>query len=197
MSGRNFLEERIHKVHIDLIGPLPISDGNRYCLTMIDRATRWPEVVPIPDTSAKTVAEALISNWIARFGCPSKVTTDQGRQFESNLFHELSKSLGTKRIRTCAYHPQSNGLIENFHRTLKTAITSGSNPTLWAQLQLPIILLILHTSINTNTKEYFPRQNVIRPGITISPVKFASKMAGMGKNSYTRFLYRNVFIMVT
>ena len=120
---------RLDYIHIDLIGPLPISNGNQYCLTMIDRATRWPEVVPIPDMSANMVAEALISTWIARFGCPSKVTTDQGRQFESELFHELSKTLGTKRIRTCAYHPQSNGLIENFHRTLKTAITSSPNPT--------------------------------------------------------------------
>ena len=108
----------------------------------------------------------------------------QGRQFESNLFHEFSKSLGTKRIRTCAYHPQSNGLIENFHRTLKTAITSGSNPTLWAQLQLPIILLILHTSINTNTKvspaEALYGQELRLPGdvFTPNPSKTPAEISG-------------------
>lgn len=143
--------KRLDHVHIDLIGRLPISNGNSYCLTMIDRATRWMETVPIPDMSAQTVTDALICHWISRFGCPSKVTTDQGRQFESQLFHSLSKTLGTKRIRTCAYHPQANGLIENFHRTLKAAITSCPNPTRWSEY-LPIILLILRASIITDAE---------------------------------------------
>lgn len=106
---------RLEHVHIDIIGRLPTSDTNNYCLTMIDRATHWMEVAPIPDMSAATIVDAFISTWIARYGCPAVVTTDQGRQFESQLFQEFSKTLGTKRIRTCAYHPQSNGLIENLH----------------------------------------------------------------------------------
>lgn len=118
---------------------------------MIDRATRWPEVAPIPDMTAETVADTFISYWISRYGCPSKATTDQGRQFESNLFHEVCKKIGSKRIRTCAYHPQSNGLIENFHRTLKTAITSCPDPTQWSKI-LPFILLILRTAVNTSVK---------------------------------------------
>jgi len=141
---------RLEHVHLDLIGPLPYSDGNSYCLTMIDRGTRWPEVVPIPDITAKTVINAFISVWIARFGCPTYATTDQGRQFEAELFHELSQTFGSERIRTCAYHPQANGLIENLHRTLKTAITCSPQPQTWAQ-QLPFILLTFRASIITDT----------------------------------------------
>jgi len=140
---------RLDHIHLDLIGPLPISNSNRYCLTMIDRASRWPEVVPIPDMTAETVAKAFIDTWVSRFGCPSVITTDQGRQFESKLLHILTNALGTKRIRTTSYHPQSNGLIENFHRTLKASITSCPDSPRWSEY-LPFILLILRTAINTD-----------------------------------------------
>jgi hypothetical protein len=56
---------RFMHVHINLVGPLPTSAGYTYCLTAVDRFTRWPEVI-----TADTMARALLTGWISRIGCP-------------------------------------------------------------------------------------------------------------------------------
>lgn len=109
--------ENMEHIHIDIVGPLPFSEGYSYILTVIERYTRWPEAYPILDCTAETVAKTLFQNYICRFGVPINVTSDQGVQFESKLFNEFSKFLGFHRIRTTSYHPQSNGMVERFHRT--------------------------------------------------------------------------------
>lgn len=111
---------RFRHIHVDIVGPLPPSNGYQFLLTIIDRFSRWPEAVPMEDMTAKRVGRALCETWIARFGVPETITTDQG--FESELFRELSQAMGSEHIRTTAYHPQANGLVECFHRTNKPAI---------------------------------------------------------------------------
>ena len=140
--------DRFQTVHIDIVGPLPpckptnskFSSDFQYIVTLIDRATRWFECIPVADISAETVAQALLSGWISRFGVPLFLITDQGRQFESAIFKELSKIVGFHRLRTSPYHPQTNGMLERFHRTLKSALrTHGKN---WL-VALPIVQLSL------------------------------------------------------
>ncbi|XP_043500950.1 uncharacterized protein LOC122523340 [Polistes fuscatus] len=121
-------DTRFHHVHIDIVGPLPLSRGYRYCLTMIDRFTRWPEAIPIADMSADSVTKAFFSGWVARFGAPAIVTTDRGSQFESIFFQALTKLLGCQRTRTAAYHPASNGMIERWHR-LRTSFKEDLRAT--------------------------------------------------------------------
>lgn len=131
--------ERFKHVHIDLIGPLPPAGDYRYCLTAVDRFTRWPEAVPLTNITAETVAKAFVSCWVSRYGCPTNVVTDRGVQFQSALFQQLSKSIGFDHRTTTAYHPQCNGLVERFHRQLKTAITCHADAN-WVE-SLPLVLL--------------------------------------------------------
>ncbi|CAH4030673.1 unnamed protein product [Pieris brassicae] len=90
---------RLSHVHIDIVGPLPTTEhGYRYLITMIDRFTRWPKAIPVKEITADIVGKVFYDIWIARFGVPDRLTSDQGRQFESNLFSELLKVLGVKKI---------------------------------------------------------------------------------------------------
>lgn len=144
--------ERFAHIHIDLVGPLATSpQGHRYLITMVDRITRWPEAVPLQDMTAETVAQAVYETWIARYGCPQKITTDQGRQFESRLFAALTRLAGIEKIRTTPYHPQSNGLVERWHRSMKTALTARLQSTSRWVDELPTILLGLRAAARTDT----------------------------------------------
>lgn len=144
---------RFEVVHIDIVGPLPpvaahgqlYPSTSRYLLTMIDRASRWLEAAPMPDMSAVSVASAFLETWVSRFGVPLYLITDRGGQFESDLFRELSAMIGFHRIRTSAYKPSSNGMVERAHRTLKAAIRTRKEN--WLRC-LPVVLLGIRATPN-------------------------------------------------
>lgn len=121
-------DRRFGHIHIDLVGPLPPSREYQYILTCVDRFTRWPEAWPLKNMSTYAFAELLVTQWIARFGVPDIITTDQGRQFESDLFSQLMTSFGIQHLRSSPYHPQANGLVERLHRPLKAALTAHDSP---------------------------------------------------------------------
>jgi len=141
---------RFEVLHLDIVGPLPMSEGKSYILTMIDRKTRWPEAIPLKNISAPNIAKHLIQTWISRYGVPNHIITDQGTQFESSLFDSLATSLGIKHIHTTTYHPQTNGLIERFHRSLKTSIRCLSITPMWTR-SLPLIMLGWRNTIHSAT----------------------------------------------
>ena len=133
-SSRRFAD-----VHVDIVGPLPQSEGYRYILTIIDRFTRWPEAIPLEDITSSTVSTAFLSGWVSRFGCPDNIFTDRGAQFTSSTFKETTKFLGSNLKHTTAYHPQCNGMVERFNRTLKSALTTHKHIQ-WTK-SLPIVML--------------------------------------------------------
>jgi cleavage and polyadenylation specificity factor subunit 1 len=131
-------------VLIDLVGPLPTSEGYTFCLTAVDRFNRWPEIIPIMDITTNTVACTLLTGWISPFSCPQTITMDQRRQFESQLFKSLAKMCGIQLSRTTAHHPAANRLMERFHRSLKAAIMCHTDQQ-WTEA-LPLVLLGIRTA---------------------------------------------------
>lgn len=140
---------RFDQVHIDIVGPLPQYEGYMYCLTMIDRFSRWVEATPIKDISAQTIARTFFDTWIARYGSPKYITTDQGTQFESRMFQALLSLIGTQRVRTTPYHPQSNGLIERWHRVFKAALMCHVEGNWVRKLSTVMLGLRAHTRTDT------------------------------------------------
>nr|XP_040574631.1 protein NYNRIN-like [Lepeophtheirus salmonis] len=147
---------RFQTIHLDIVGPLPPVEipgqssllPYRYILTCIDRASRWIEVCPLTDITASAIANAFIYVWISRFGVPLYVITDRGKQFESELFHQLSLMVGFHRLRTTSYHPQTNGMIERVHRVIKSALKAKNTKWYFA---LPIVILGLRMIPSANS----------------------------------------------
>jgi Integrase core domain/RNase H-like domain found in reverse transcriptase len=131
---------RFAHVHVDIVGPLPVSQGFTHVLTMIDRSTRWPEVVPLSSTSTAACVHALLHTWVSRFGMPAVLTSDRGPQFTSALWAGMCEALRITHRQTTAYHPEANGMVERLHRRLKDALRARRASTSWLE-HLPWILL--------------------------------------------------------
>ena len=116
------IEVPFERIAMDLIGPVPKSArGHQHILVVLDYATRYPEAVPLRHTSAKLIAKELMEMF-SRVGLPKEVLTDQGTPFMSKVMRELCKLLHIKQLRTSVYHPQTDGLVERFNKTLKNML---------------------------------------------------------------------------
>ena len=154
------------------VGPLPNSRGYTHLLTVIDRFTRWPEAIPLGKTDAATIGNAFALNWVARFGVPEAITSDRGPQFTSELWKALAESIGAKVHHTTAYHPQSNGLVERFHRSLKAALRARLTNADWIN-ELPWVMLGLRTA---------PKQDM---GVSVAEMVFGAPLTIPG--AFTSF----------
>ncbi len=132
---------RFSHVHVDLVGPLPVSeDGFIYIMTMVDRTSRRLEAVLLKEISTASCICAFLDSWVVRFGVQETITTDRGAQFTSASWASFCSSLGTRYAMTTAYYPQANGLVERTHRQLKDVLHAQGAGVDWLA-HLPCVLL--------------------------------------------------------
>jgi len=140
-------------VAMDILGPFPESPtGNRYILVVADYFTRWSEAYPIPNQEAATVARKLTDEFFFRYSVPEQLHSDQGRNFESQVIGEVCKLLGVDKTRTTPYHPQSDGLVERFNRTLLDMLATASQerPFDWED-HLRRLCMAYNSSVHSTT----------------------------------------------
>ena len=160
---------------MDVLGPLPMTArGNQYILVMSDHFTKWVEAVPMANQRAETVAKAFVDEVVTRHGVPSKLLTDQGRNFEADLMKRVFHLLGVNKLRTSPYHPQTDGQVERLNRTLKGILTTYVNKdhSDW-DVHLPLALFAYRNSVHSSSgvspfKAIFGRE-ATTPLVLMSP----------------------------
>ena len=136
-----------------ITGPLPTTiRGHKYILVVTDLFTKWVEAYPLQATDSETLANVFVKEIVCRYGVPTVLHSDQGANLTSSLITNMCNILGINRTRTTAYHPQGNGKVERFNRTLKTMLSKvvAENQADW-DTHLPILLMAYRTAIHGST----------------------------------------------
>ena len=145
--------EPFERVSIDITGPFPPSSkGNIFMLTVMDHFTKWAEAIPLRNHTAPTVARALMVHVFNRLGMPLQLLSDRGPEFEGKLFSELCHWMGIDKVRTTAYRPATNGMVERYHRTLNTILAKIINDDQrnWCE-KVPIAAAAYRASVHEAT----------------------------------------------
>ena len=142
------------RVGVDVIKFPRSTTGKNYAVVFMDYLTKWPEVFATVDQTSPTIARLLVEEIISRHGVPSELLSDRGMAFLSRLMLDVYQLMGTTKTNTTTYHPQTDGLVEHFHRTLtdmlaKSVVKGGKD---WDK-HLPYILFAYRSSVQNSTGE--------------------------------------------
>lgn len=164
------------KIALDISGPYPRTlSGNQYIVTFIDMYSGWPEAFAVPNKKAETVVHLLIEEIFPRFGAPLQLLTDNGPENVNGIMKRALEELNVDHVTTSFYHPQSNGKIERFHRTMHDVLAKkiGDNDRSWDMyLNQMLAAVRFHVSETTKYSPYYllynrdvvlPLDNILRP----------------------------------
>ena len=142
------------RIGVDVIKFPRTRRGNQYAVVFVDYLTKWPEAFAVPDQSSATVAKLLVEEVVSRHGVPSEVLSDRGNTFLSGLMKEVEVLLGYHKVNTTAYHPQTDGLVERYNRTLTAMLakTVRKGESEWDEM-LPYVMFAYRASQQASTGE--------------------------------------------
>ena len=172
------------RVHIDILGPFsPSSKNNKFILMLVDQFSKWIECYPLPDQKAETVAEPIVREFIARFGCPLQLHSDQGRNFMSDLFSSLCSMLEITKTRTSPYHPSGNGQVERYNKVILQMIRCYSEKKKDWDKDLSLLTGALRATVSRQTG--FTPNMIILGQEVVRPVEVMMGMAQLRKLSHS------------
>ena len=149
------VEGAFDRIAVDCLGPLPVTwSGNRYLVVFTEYLTKWPEIFPVKNIDAETVAKLLVNEIITRHGAPRTLLSDRGKNFLSLLVAEVCKLYSIKKLNTSSYHPATDGLVERMNSTLCQTLSMfvSKNHKDW-DVFVPAALFAFRTSPSESTGE--------------------------------------------
>ena len=154
------------RVGVDVLKMPKTKHGNTYIVVFMDYLTKWPEAFATPDHSSLTIAKLFVEKIISRHGVPHQLLFNRGPAFLSKLFLGICSILGVKKVNTTAYHPQTDGFVERFNRTLADMLAKrqGNGDKGWDEIQ-PLCSLL--TGLQSRYQLVSPRSAYCM-GVTLS-----------------------------
>src|ERR1044071_1646603 len=146
--------EPFYRIGIDYVGPLPrTKEGNKYIIVAMDYLTKWPEARPTKEATAATTIDFIYDDIVCRHGCPGIIQTDRGTHFNNQLLKKLVEKFKIEHVMSTPYHPQTNGLVERFNRTLIESLARTAHQHLneWDKFVAPA-LFSYRTSKHSTTR---------------------------------------------
>ncbi len=140
-------------LQLDFIGPLPSAKGGyHYCLVIIDKFSKWVEVIPTRNNSANTVARVLANQILPLWGAPVQIESDQGTHFTGQIMKSICKMLNINQRFHVSYRPQSSEIVERSNRTIKESISKQiiQHKNRWTEA-LPTVLTVLRATPSKST----------------------------------------------
>ena len=144
----------LESVSIDILGDLIRTPrNNRFLLVITDRFSKLVRTVPLKRITAASVAKAFIQHWVFAYGSPCSVLSDNGKQFTSRFFQDVCRILRINNVFTTTYHPQTNGQVERFNRTLLSSLRHyiADHPQEW-DLYTDALVYAYNTQVHSSTK---------------------------------------------
>ena len=123
---------------------------NKYLLVVQDYFTKWAEAIPMPDQTAERITRELIKIF-AVLGMPNILHSDQGKNFESTILRQTLNAFGIVKSHTTAYHPQGDGMVERFNRSLLQLLRSYVEQEADWERYLPLVLFAYRTATHAST----------------------------------------------
>ena len=137
-------------IAVDILEVPRSLNNNRYLLVVQDYFTKWPEAIPLPDQTANRITREL-TKLFAIYGQPEILHSDQGRNFESAILSQTLQAFGVQKSRTTAYHPQGDGMVERFNRSLLQLLRSYVDRQDDWEYYLPLVLYAYRTAVHSST----------------------------------------------